>query len=281
MRIDLHCHTKKCKKGDSSKRNVKPKDFKNAIEEAQVDIVAITNHNTFDLNQFNLFDKELGESGRLWPGVELDVCGSREKSHWHMLVITSPSRKEWFDSALKQLLGNTSPDKVLVNVKDVFNCLQDIDAIFISHAHDKSPHISQDDMNEMEALIGKNEKWRLFYEPRSLVTVGIWSNHGFNMMLGSDVQDWGNYQNCELPDLRLPVSTFEQFCLLAKRDGKTIETLLGQRGSFNIVAHPHSGVDVNLTLKEDINVVFGQKGTGKTEILKSIEKILQSEGRTF
>lgn len=279
MKIDLHCHTKKCKQGDSPNRNVKPEDFKSAIEGANVDIVAITNHNMFDLNQFNSFDKELGETGRLWPGIELDVCGSREKSHWHMLVITSPLKKSQFDTALKQLLRSTPPDKVLVNVEDVFDCFRNIGAIFISHAHDKSPYISQDDMSEMEALIGEEEKWRLFYEPRSLVTVGIWTNHGFNMMLGSDVQDWNKYPNCELPDLRLPVSTFEQFCLLAKRDGKTIETLLGKRGIFNVVAHPHSGVDVNLTLREDINVVFGQKGTGKTEILKSIENVLVSEGR--
>ena len=242
MKIDLHCHTKKCKQGDSPNRNIDPEGFKSAIEGANVDIVAITNHNIFDLKQFNRFGKALGKTERLWPGVELDVHGRREKSHWHMLVITSPLKKEQFDSALKQLLGNTSPDKVLVNVKDVFDCFRDIGVIFISHAHDKNPHISLDDMREMESLIGDEEKWRLFYEPRSLITVGIWSNHGLNMMLGSDVQNWKNYPNCELPDLRLPVSTFEQFCLLAKRDGKTVETLLGKRGNFNVVAHPHSGV---------------------------------------
>lgn len=280
MKIDLHCHTKKCKQGDSPNRNIDPEGFKSAIVGANVDIVAITNHNMFDLKQFNRFGKELGKTEQLWPGVELDVHGSREKSHWHMLVITSPSKKNQFDIALKQLLGGTPPDKVLVNVKDVFNCFRNIGAIFISHAHDKSPHISPDDMNELEALVGEGEKWRLFYEPKSLVTVGIWSNHGYNMMFGSDVQDWGNYSDCELPDLRLPISTFEQFCLLAKRDGKTIETLLGKRRAFNVVAHPHSGVDVSLTLREDINVVFGQKGTGKTEMLKSIEKVLLSEGKT-
>lgn len=280
MKIDLHCHTKKCKQGDSPNRNICPEDFKSAIEDAQVDIVAITNHNTFDLEQFNLFSKELGAEEWLWPGVELDVFGSREGSHWHMLVITGPSMKDLFNTALQQLLGNTPPDEVLVNVREVISHFRDIGAIFISHAHDKSPHISSDDMSEMEALIGEGEGWRLFYEPRSLVTVGIWTNHGFNMMLGSDVQDWNKYPNCELPDLRLPVSTFEQFCLLAKRDGNTIETLLGQCGTLNVVAHPHSGVNVNLTLREDINVVFGQKGTGKTEILKSIEKVLLSEGKT-
>lgn len=158
MKIDLHCHTKKCKQGDSPNRNIDPEGFKSAIEGANVDIVAITNHNIFDLKQFNRFGKALGKTERLWPGVELDVHGSREKSHWHMLVITSPLKKEQFDSALKQLLGNTSPDKVLVNVKDVFDCFRDIGVIFISHAHDKNPHISLDDMREMESLIGDEEK---------------------------------------------------------------------------------------------------------------------------
>lgn len=280
MRIDLHCHTKKCKQGDSSKRNVCPGDFKKAVEGAQVDIVAITNHNTFDLEQFDLFSKEFGKEERLWPGVELDVHGSREKSHWHMLVIAGPSKKDQFNKALQNLVGDTPVDEVLVSVGAVFRYFQDVGAIFISHAHDKCPHITQDDMSEMESLIGEGEKWRLFYEPRSLVTVGIWTNHGFNMILGSDVRDWSMYPGCELPELRLPVSTFEQFCLLAKRDGKTIETLLGKRGTFAVIAHPHSGVDVNLILREDINVVFGQKGTGKTEMLKSIEQALSSESRT-
>lgn len=280
MKIDLHCHTKKCKQGDSPKRSVQPGNFRKAIEDAQVDIVAITNHNTFDLNQFNLFNDEVGKEVQLWPGVELDVRGSREKSHWHMLVITSPSKRDEFNEALQELVGDTPVDEVLIRVDSVFKYFHDIGAIFISHAHDKSPHITQDDINEMEGLIGKADRWRLFYEPRSLVTVGIWTNHGFNMMLGSDVQDWNTYSECELPELRLPVSSFEQFCLLAKRDGRTIETLLGERGTFDVVVHPHDKVDVSLILREDINVLFGQKGTGKTEILRSIEHTLSAEGRT-
>lgn len=78
--MDLHCHTKKCKQGDSSKRNVGPEGFKSAIEDAQVDIEAIINQNTFDLEQFNRFDKELDEEERLWPGDELEVCSSRERN---------------------------------------------------------------------------------------------------------------------------------------------------------------------------------------------------------
>lgn len=278
MRIDLHCHTKKCKQGDSPKRSVYAEDFKSSIEEAQVNIVAITNHNTFDLEQFDEFSRAVGQETQLWPGVELDVCGSRQSSHWHMLVIASPSKKNEFNGALQKLVDGKSADDVLIHVKSVFHGFKNVGAIFISHAHDKNPHISEEDMNEMENLL--SEKWRLFYEPKSLVTVGIWTNHGFNMMLGSDVQDWDNYPGCELPNLRLPISSFEQFCLLAERDGGTVETLLSKRGTFDVIAHPHDKVNVSLTLSEDINVLFGQKGTGKTEILRSIERALSVKGRT-
>ena len=53
MRIDLHCHTKRTKKGDGEGRNVTVELFKEKISNADIRIVAITNHNTFDLNQYN------------------------------------------------------------------------------------------------------------------------------------------------------------------------------------------------------------------------------------
>jgi predicted metal-dependent phosphoesterase TrpH len=49
MKIDLHCHTKKVKKGDAATRNVTADLFRDKIELADVKIVAITNHNAFDL----------------------------------------------------------------------------------------------------------------------------------------------------------------------------------------------------------------------------------------
>ena len=52
MKIDLHCHTKAIKKGDGRGRNVTPELFKSKIENADIKIVAITNHNAFDLEQY-------------------------------------------------------------------------------------------------------------------------------------------------------------------------------------------------------------------------------------
>lgn len=48
MRIDLHCHTKKVKTGDAYTRNVTKDKFFQKVIEAEVKIIAITNHNQFD-----------------------------------------------------------------------------------------------------------------------------------------------------------------------------------------------------------------------------------------
>ncbi len=276
MLIDLHCHTKRSKKGDSPNRTVSPDIFKSAIIGSGVSIVGITNHNQFDVQQFNELSSAVGDSAQIWPGVELDVCGSGEGSHWHMIVLGSPYNLEQFSRTVSSLVGDVSPNDVMLHVRDVFGAFDNQNVIYVSHCFDKKPHLSEADIVEMEGLVSQG--WRLFYEPRKLVTVGIWSNHGRNMILGSDVQDWNHYPGCELPSLRLPVSSFEQFCLLAQRDEGTVETLLGKRGTIGVVSHPCEGVDVPLELREDINVLFGQKGTGKTKIIESVEASLTNRG---
>ncbi|MBS5042930.1 MAG: hypothetical protein KHZ54_10825 [Erysipelotrichaceae bacterium] len=45
MKIDLHCHTRKAKKGDAQTREVTSDKFISELENAQVSIVAITNTN--------------------------------------------------------------------------------------------------------------------------------------------------------------------------------------------------------------------------------------------
>ena len=46
LKIDLHCHTKQIKSGDGEGRNVTPELFREKVMNADVKIVAITNHNT-------------------------------------------------------------------------------------------------------------------------------------------------------------------------------------------------------------------------------------------
>lgn len=52
MKIDLHVHTRKVPNKDNQKRDISPNEFCEIMEKAKVTIVAITNHNFFDLEQY-------------------------------------------------------------------------------------------------------------------------------------------------------------------------------------------------------------------------------------
>lgn len=278
MLIDLHCHTKAIKRGDGKKRNVDAATFVSRVSRAGVGIVAITNHNAFDLDQYNEFVCAANGAFQIWPGVELDVTSGAEGSHWHMLVVCSPINAHVLDGIIKKLLSGLSPNDCLLKFSDVKAAFQGIDALFISHCHDKRPFVREAELKEI--FNAENGPWNYFFEPRTLITVGIMASHGWNMMLGSDIKDWTKYPNCELPQLRLAVDSFEQFVLLAKRDSPTIQTILEKVSPVPMVAHPHADVDVKLPIFKEVNVIFGQKGTGKSEIAKSLKNSVEAQGLT-
>ena len=51
MKLDIHVHTKKVKSGDATTRNIEKDRFVDILKDTDVKILAITNHNHFDLTQ--------------------------------------------------------------------------------------------------------------------------------------------------------------------------------------------------------------------------------------
>jgi len=277
MLIDLHCHTKATKQGDNRGRNVSSSIFKSKIEEAGVSIVGITNHNHFDNDQYLELKDAVEETTQVWPGVELDIAGIDDD--YHMLLIASPLGADSFRQKLETLFDGAAPDDFNCTFENVWALFGQEDAIFIPHCHSKRPCVSERDIEYIQGLV--NDDWRVFYEPSSLTTVGIWANHGRNMILGSDVCDWNEYESSKFSTLRLPVDSFEQFCLLAQRDQGVIQTLLDQKSSRSITVYPHADINVDIPVYEDINVIFGQKGTGKSEILKSLKLYCEERNQSL
>ncbi|MDD4380937.1 MAG: hypothetical protein PHR15_05600 [Atopobiaceae bacterium] len=264
--IDLHCHTLATKKGDPPTRNVSSSVFAEKLEEAGVQIVAVTNHNLFDLTQYEELSKAADQIAQVWPGVELDV--NRDDEHWHMIVVCDRDVTCEFNKTLANLIGERGPDDCQLEFSDVWSAFLPLNALFISHA-DKQPGISEKGIAAIVDYAG-DEKWRLFFEPSSLMSVGIMANHGFNTVIGSDVKDWREYEKCNFGTLRLDVDGFKQLCLLARRDEAVVKTLLDSRGPKDMKASPHEGIWITLPIYQDINIIFGQKGTGKSQIIASL-----------
>ena len=110
-------------------------------------------------------------------------------------------------------------------------------------------------------------------------------DNGIQAILGSDIKDWNKYPDCELPELKLDIDNFEKLILLAKKDKSTINTLLNKKEQkskeIQIKINDSRKEKINIPIYNDINVIFGAKGTGKTAILEGLKNKYIQEGNKY
>lgn len=277
MRIDIHTHTKKVKQGDSEHRNIDVDKFTEIIKETDVKILAITNHNHFDLEQYTQFKTNVEGICQIWAGIEFDILEEGRRAH--LITIVNPKNAQSFSEKVNEVIGTTSADTFTISIDDVVSKFDNLDAIFIAHYHSKKPNLTDKDVDKIVSLVS-NPK-RVLKEASNSISAGIYINHGHNSIHGSDVQNWDEYvsNSKNLPELRLPVESFEQFCLLLDKDDTTIKTILDRKTKEAIQINPFGVAElINIDIYNDINILFGSKGTGKTEILRSLSNYYNGIG---
>ena len=270
MKIDFHCHTKSVKQGETEKRNIDSKRFVEKINDANVKIVAITNHNDFDKKQYEEFVEEANESFQIWPGIELDI--KDDETEAHLIIISNPNCLNKFETSINNLIGDNDKSTFIANIEDVLNEFNNKDVIYIGHYIGKKKMLSPKMIELMEKTI--EEKYRLFLEPSNYKTLSVMSDNGFRAIMGSDVQDWEKYSSINLPELKLEVDSFNKFLLLAKKDVTTINTLLQKKEKrdidISIKLKNKKVINQTIPIYNDINVIFGLKGTGKSCIIDGL-----------
>jgi ABC-type cobalamin/Fe3+-siderophores transport system ATPase subunit len=236
-----------------------------------VGIIAITNHNVFDLIQFKEIEDGLGEGVQVWPGIELDVV--EQGSRGHLLVIVSPTRAAEFSELVDQLTSNSTPDEFTTSISAIIQSFDSLEPLYVAHYQQKKPNVSEVALEALTAGTAYPE--RVIKEVSNAISAGIYISHGHASIYGSDVQDWSTYksESVNLPDLRLPVESFGHFCLLLEKDPTTINTALDRKIGEDLALTPfEDDAQLKIRIFNDINVVFGPKGTGKSCILKAIAK---------
>ncbi|KGJ92081.1 hypothetical protein [Thalassotalea sp. ND16A] len=277
MKIDIHVHTKKTKQGDAPSRNITPERFSEIIQSTDVKVVAITNHNDFDLEQFNLMLAQVDGAVQIWPGIELDVLDDNKRSH--LIVIVSPERRDRFHKKVVEATVGQTPDNFTISLEDTVSFFEELEPLYIAHYMGKKPDMSEESIERLLSL-GVNPK-RVIKEATSAISAGIFIAHGHASIYGSDIQDWDKYTDeaANLPELRLSVDSFEQFCLLLEKDVSAINTAINHKQSDELTLQPfEDDTKIFINSYSDINVLFGAKGTGKTKILEAIAKHYSNSG---
>ncbi len=148
MKIDIHTHTKKCKSGDASTREISPDDFCEIIQSTEVKIIAITNHNVFDLHQYKEIEARLSRDAQVWPGIELDIL--EDVSRGHLLVIASPTLAKEFSEAVIKLTKDSTPDSFTATIDKVLQTFDDLNPIYVAHYKQKKPNLSDSTLEKLE-----------------------------------------------------------------------------------------------------------------------------------
>ena len=177
-RADFHLHT--IKERGASRKDYRaefagkeeefPKAFVDKLEEQQIRVAAITNHNAFDLDEY----QRIARKGRrknilVLPGIELGMRGG--KSTIHALVIFDPenlaSDNDFIARFLDGVFPSGRPEEGSATTGDLADCIERLEALkqsyFIVFAHVESDNGLLKDMTKtalqpIYELIGK-ETW--------------------------------------------------------------------------------------------------------------------------
>lgn len=224
MKIDLHLHTQKCKKGDGYKRIIEPDKFIEKIQENDVRICAITNHNKFDINEYRtISDKKINFI--IFPGIELDIIFSEDKIR-HVILVCSPE----YVSNFKDIFSkddNRNYDDYKLEYNDLIVNIKNFKAdkiLIIPHFLDKERSLTIEEKNLLKKDLNE---YTIILEPK-LKTMGIINAHNEISLIGSDVKDWEKYSEDakKLPEIKFKIDNFSKFYELAKDSKLFIKNVL-------------------------------------------------------
>lgn len=283
MRIDLHTHTQNLKSGDGDQRVIAPKNYVEKMQKLDVGICTITNHNKFDLDEYREI-KQLDENLLIFPGIELDIKISDSKKR-QIIAVGNPDKtaefKEAYDSdSLRQYNAFSMPYEDFINATKK---LGPDNVIIIPHFFNKAKGLSLEEKDKLEDDL---KDFVIILEPSNITSMGIINNHEERLCLvGSDVNNWSSYSKDMIPELKFKITSFSRLYELAKNPKVFVKNALsdGKRHDVNID-------ESVLTIYEDINIVFGGKGSGKTYLLKNYiqpyftrqgKKVFLNEGKDY
>ena len=281
MKIDLHCHTKKTKSFEDDSRNVSLEMFKEKVELAEVKMIGITNHNYFNKEEYIAFKEIVENSCYIMPGIELDVEGNKENTKGHIILIANPEQIDFFNEKVKSILKDTKPDDFCINSHELYNTFKDLDIIYIAHFL-KDKQLSEEDLKDLKSIM--NKPLRLLKEASNIVSIGVLQSNNHRAIIGTDVIKWEEYEKCSFAELKFDVKDFQHLIRLVDKDSLLINDLINENFNEDVQVYGDSDnkeYPFTIPIYDDVNIIFGDKGSGKTEILNSLKNHYELKGLKY
>ncbi len=254
-KIDFHIHTVATVSDHSFVFSMDT--LKNYVADMGLECIAITNHNMFDLHQYNEIVKEIPIT--VFPGIEIDVEGS------HLLLIGDGNELEDFSAKCKKIFMAIPTANDSITVEDLEGIFLDLTKYILIPHYQKNPEIKQATLNKLRANVTAGE---------------VTSAKKFKYCIGDDdALVPVCFGDMRMEENRLTFAARHTYIDLGEISFAGIRSCLRDKNKvFLSKEDGHAIFDAlanGLKLSTGLNVLLGERSTGKSFTLDKISK--QSE----
>ncbi len=290
-KIDLHFHDTKTKH-DSSARNISNSDILNIIDEFKISILGIVNHIFFNYEKAKKLIEMTNSNSDLSLafGIELNICNDKENNdYWQLILLAGKEEAEKLNNFYLKIKDNNTIDEEIL-IEQIKEAKFDLNNILIYPHFDKgdnkrnAPWRKNGFNKDMfENFSNKFKDILIINEVNSLSKIYRGLNNGIKVLIGSDAQDLNDFKENKaekLLDIFIKFSSFKKFILFLKKDTNTVNEILLNRNKkttisnflpLELLSKEKEGIN-NFNYRKGINLIFGKRGSGKTVLLKSLQK---------
>ncbi len=249
-KIDLHIHTV---------ATISDKHFVFSLEKLKeyvttmaIDCIAITNHNHFDKDQFETITSELSIS--VLPGIEIDLEGG------HILLISDNKELDDFTEKCNLVQAEIPSSQDYITFDKLQSIFPDLSKYLLIPHYDKKPILRQDIIDKLKPNISAGEvtsvrKFKSCLKETDKLVPVIFSDMRFYKELDSFSrrQTFINLDEITFNGIKLCLFDKDKV-FLSKDDGNQL---------FQVT-------DDGLKMSTGLNIVLGERSTGKTFTLNRI-----------
>lgn len=249
-KIDLHVHTKSADRERSIVFDLER--LKEYVQIRELDCLAVTNHNEFDLVQFEEIQSTLDIL--VLPGIEIDLEGSQ------LLLIGDASNLGDFDSKCQKIHDLQPNKRDSVSVEDLKEIFGDLSNYLLIPHYDKDPAIKDETLGALgsEVTAGEVASPKKFMycinNPDKLVPV--------------------YFSDCRIEESLTDFPLRQTYISCDELSFSTIKNCL--RDKSKVALSPNDGnqifqvFDDGQSISTGLNVILGERSTGKSHTLKRL-----------
>lgn len=251
-KIDLHLHT--IQSVSDSEYFFSLNALEEYVKKLEIDCIAITNHNLFDKNQFEIISRTL--EIKVFPGIEIDL----EKGH--ILLISENENLEDFELKCKKITDLIKTKDDYVTYEQLIEIFPNLGNYLLIPHYEKKPIIAAETLDKLGDNIFVGEvasirKFKTCLKDADKLAPVIFSDQRFTEGMSdfSTRQTFVNIEELTIGSLKGGLSDKNKI-FLSKEEGNDL----------------FQATDDGIILSTGLTVIIGERSSGKTYTLKKICK---------